>query len=68
MVDGDLTLVIGLFVLILAPEAYLPLRQVGVHYHDSADGVAAAERAFALIDAAPPATGTRRGARTSRRR
>ena len=59
VVEGNLTLVIGLFVLILAPEAYLPLRQVGVHYHDSADGVAAAERAFALIDAAPPATGTR---------
>ncbi|GAA3718645.1 hypothetical protein GCM10022204_43420 [Microlunatus aurantiacus] len=59
VVDGNLTLVIGLFVLILAPEAYLPLRQVGVHFHDSADGVAAAERAFALIDAAPPATGTR---------
>ncbi len=59
VVEGDLTLVVGLFVLILAPEAYLPLRQVGVHYHDSADGVAAAERAFALIDAVPPATGTR---------
>ncbi len=28
VVDGNLTLFIGLFVLILAPEAYLPLRQV----------------------------------------
>lgn len=53
VVDGNLTLFLGLFVLILAPEAYLPLRQVGVHFHDSADGVAAAERAFALIDDAP---------------
>ena len=59
VVDGNLTLMVGLFVLILAPEAYLPLRQVGVHFHDSADGVAAAERAFALIDSTPPATGTR---------
>lgn len=58
VVEGDLTLAIGLFVLILAPEAYLPLRQVGVHYHDSADGVAAAERAFELIDAEGPTTGT----------
>lgn len=58
VVDGNLTLFVGLFVLILAPEAYLPLRQVGVHYHDSADGVAAAERAFTLIDAAPEPTGT----------
>lgn len=40
----------ALFVLILAPEAYLPVRQVGVHYHDAADGVAAAEAAFAIID------------------
>ncbi|GAA3609428.1 thiol reductant ABC exporter subunit CydD [Microlunatus ginsengisoli] len=58
VVEGELTLFTGLFVLILAPEVYLPLRQVGVHYHDSADGVAAAEHAFALIDAAPaPAPG-----------
>lgn len=42
----------ALFVLILAPEVYLPIRQVGVHYHDSADGVAAAEAAFAVIDGA----------------
>jgi thiol reductant ABC exporter CydD subunit len=40
----------ALFVLILAPEVYLPIRQVGVHYHDSADGIAAAEAAFAEID------------------
>ncbi len=42
----------ALFVLILAPEVYLPVRQVGVHYHDSADGVAAAEAAFFEIDRA----------------
>ncbi len=40
----------ALFVLILAPEVYLPIRQVGVHYHDSAEGVAAAEAAFVEID------------------
>jgi ATP-binding cassette subfamily C protein CydCD len=50
VVYGQLDLATALFVLILAPEAYLPIRQVGVHYHDSADGVAAAEAAFALID------------------
>ncbi len=61
VVEGDLTLTIGLFVLILAPEAYLPLRLVGAHYHDSADGVAAVEQAFAVID--EPAT-ARRGTRT----
>ena len=52
----------ALFVLILAPEVYLPVRQVGVHYHDSADGVAAAEAAFAQIDAATPARVTAAGA------
>lgn len=51
VVDGHLTLTVALFVLIMAPEAYLPLRQVGAHYHDAADGLAAAEQAFALIDA-----------------
>ncbi len=51
---GDLDLASALFVLVLAPEVYLPLRQVGVHYHDSADGMAAAEAAFALIDPKTP--------------
>lgn len=55
LVVGDLDLATGLFVLILVPEAYLPVRQVGVHYHDSADGVAAAEQAFAVIEGAPTA-------------
>ncbi len=53
VVFGDLDLATALFVLILAPEAYLPVRQVGVHYHDAADGLAAVEAAFAVID--PPA-------------
>ena len=57
VVYGQLDLATALFVLILAPEAYLPIRQVGVHYHDSADGVAAAEAAFALIDGNADAAG-----------
>lgn len=48
---GHMDLMTALFVLILVPEVYLPLRQVGVHYHDSVDGIAAAEEAFAVIDA-----------------
>lgn len=51
VVEGQMDLTTALFVLILAPEVYLPLRQVGSAYHDSADGMAAAEHAFALIDA-----------------
>ena len=56
VVAGELDLATALFVLILAPEAYLPVRQVGVHYHDAADGLAAVEAAFALIDGPPAAT------------
>lgn len=51
----------ALFVLILAPEAFLPVRQVGVHFHDSADGVAAADAAFAIIDEASPGASPRGG-------
>ncbi len=62
VVFGDLDLRTALFVLILAPEAYLPVRQVGVHYHDSADGVAAADQAFAILDDAASARGAGHGA------
>ncbi len=52
LVDGSLGLGIGLFVLLLAPEAFLPLRQVGANYHAAADGVVAAEDVFAILEAA----------------
>lgn len=52
LVDGSLALSVGLFVLLLAPEAFLPLRQVGTNFHAAAEGVAAAEDAFAVLDEA----------------
>ncbi|OYN91500.1 thiol reductant ABC exporter subunit CydD [Parenemella sanctibonifatiensis] len=52
VVYGQVELAAALFILILAPEVYLPVRQVGAHYHDSAEGVAAAEEAFEVIEAA----------------
>lgn len=55
VVFGQLDLTTSLFVLILAPEIYLPVRQVGVHFHDSADGQAAAEAALNFIEAAQQA-------------
>jgi ATP-binding cassette subfamily C protein CydD/ATP-binding cassette subfamily C protein CydCD len=58
LVDGHLDLRTALLVLILAPEAYLPLRQVGVHYHASAEGVAAASAALDLLVSPVPAAGT----------
>ena len=55
LVSGDLELVVGLFVLLLTPEAYLPLRQVGAQFHAAADGVAAADEVFQILDDAPAA-------------
>jgi thiol reductant ABC exporter CydD subunit len=58
---GHLGLRTGLLVLVLAPEAYLPLRQLAVHYHASADGLAAATEVFDVLETAPPdAAGGRR--------
>ncbi len=56
LVDGSLLLGVGLFVLLLAPEAFLPVRQVGAQFHAAADGLAAAEELFAILhdDAAAP--------------
>lgn len=58
LVYGDVGFEAALFVLILAPEAFLPVRQVGTHFHDSVDGIAAADGAFDIIDAASSALGT----------
>ena len=56
---GHLDLRTGLLVLVLAPEAYLPLRQLAVHYHASADGLAAAADVLDVLDTPPDATGNR---------
>ncbi|MEV0567794.1 thiol reductant ABC exporter subunit CydD [Dactylosporangium sp. NPDC050588] len=58
LVDGSLGLATALLVLILAPEAYLPLRQVGANYHASAEGLTAATSVFEILDRPPPPHGT----------
>ncbi|MGX1223051.1 thiol reductant ABC exporter subunit CydD [Streptomyces ambofaciens] len=58
LVHGDMALYDGLVVLVLAPEAYLPLRQVGAQYHAAAEGLAAAEDIFAVLERPAPASGT----------
>jgi len=50
LVYGHLALSTGLLALILAPEAYLPLRQAAAQFHASADGLAAASEAIAVIE------------------
>jgi thiol reductant ABC exporter CydD subunit len=51
LAGGGLGLEAGLTVLVLAPELYLPLRQLGAHFHASAEGIAVAERILALMEA-----------------
>ena len=53
LVDGSVQLGVGLFVLLLAPEAFLPVRQVGAQFHAAADGLAAAEDVFSILDDEP---------------
>jgi len=64
LVSGSLDLTAGLTVLLLAPELYAPLRQLGAQFHASADGLAAAERIFEILEAPPALTAgrCRRGA------
>ncbi|MET8749809.1 thiol reductant ABC exporter subunit CydD [Streptomyces sp. NPDC004667] len=57
LVHGELDLYTGLVILILAPEAYLPLRQVGAQYHAAAEGLAAAEQIFEVLETPAPAPG-----------
>ena len=54
LVYGGMGLEAGIVALILAPEVYLPLRMVGTQFHAAEDGMAAASRAFAAIDADEP--------------
>ncbi|MFC5656540.1 thiol reductant ABC exporter subunit CydD [Streptomyces nogalater] len=58
LVHGDMDLYIGLVILVLAPEAYLPLRQVGAQYHAAAEGLAAAEEIFSVLETPVPVPGT----------
>lgn len=51
LAGGHLTLQAGLTVLLLGPELYAPLREVGQQFHASADGVAAYERIFETMAA-----------------
>jgi ATP-binding cassette, subfamily C, bacterial CydD len=49
LLAGNLSLLDGLFVLLLAPEYYLPLRNLGLAYHSRMNGMAAAERIIPLL-------------------
>ena len=59
LMDGHLDLRTALFALVLAPEAFLPLRRLGANYHASAEGMAAAERVFAVLETPSAPAGAR---------
>lgn len=54
LVAGEIGIETALAVLVLAPEVYLPVRNVGTHFHASADGLAAADAAFSILDTKAP--------------
>ncbi|MEV6590849.1 thiol reductant ABC exporter subunit CydD [Streptomyces acidicola] len=58
LVHGEMDLYIGLVILVLAPEAYLPLRQVGTQFHAAAEGLAAAEEIFEVLETPVRASGS----------
>lgn len=58
LIDGNLQFTQALFLLVLAPEFYAPLRTLGAKYHAGAEGKAAAVRIFEILDQPlPPPTG-----------
>ncbi|MFW5724256.1 MAG: thiol reductant ABC exporter subunit CydD [Halochromatium sp.] len=51
----EISFVTGFFILLLAPEFYAPLRNLGTHYHGRMEAIAAAERLVAVMDTELPA-------------
>ncbi|GAA4057197.1 thiol reductant ABC exporter subunit CydD [Actinomadura miaoliensis] len=58
LLGGGMPYETALLVLLLAPEAYLPLRNVGAQFHASMEGVTAAGRVFEVLDGGVPEDGT----------
>lgn len=50
LVNGTLSYSAGLFLLLLAPEFYTPLRNLGLNFHAGLAGVNAAARIFEILD------------------
>jgi ATP-binding cassette, subfamily C, bacterial CydD len=59
LLHGSLTLLNGLFILLLAPEFYLPFRTLGLSYHARMQGIAAAEHIAPLME--PTTRGSQTG-------
>ncbi|EEW50728.1 ABC transporter transmembrane region, partial [Corynebacterium efficiens YS-314] len=59
LLAGELSLVVGLTVLIIIPEVYAPIRQVGARFHDAQDGLAASGEILDLLSSTPADTPSR---------
>jgi ATP-binding cassette, subfamily C, bacterial CydD len=57
LLAGHMPYETALLVLLLTPEAYLPLRAVGAQFHASMEGVEAAGQACEILETTPPAAG-----------
>jgi thiol reductant ABC exporter CydD subunit len=60
LMDGHVGLRTALIVLLLAPEAYLPLRMLGANYHASTEGMSAARQAVEVLEEPAPPRGEKR--------
>ncbi|MCB1735802.1 MAG: thiol reductant ABC exporter subunit CydD [Gammaproteobacteria bacterium] len=54
LLAGEMDFLYGFFVLLIAPEFYLPLRNLGTQYHARMEAVGAAEQMIAVLDQALP--------------
>ncbi|GAA3586954.1 hypothetical protein GCM10022198_08150 [Klugiella xanthotipulae] len=50
LIEGSMPLAVGLFVLLLTPEVFVPIRQVGASFHAAAEGLTAVEDVFDILD------------------
>ena len=66
LMDGHVGLHTALIVLVLTPEAYLPLRLLGANYHASSEGMSAAEQVFSVLESDTPARPEPVNARSAR--
>ncbi|SFQ42372.1 ATP-binding cassette, subfamily C/ATP-binding cassette, subfamily C, CydD [Amycolatopsis arida] len=66
LLDGRVGLATALAVLLLTPEAFLPLRALGSRFHAAAEGMAVLERVRAVLDH-PAVTSARPGGGVTRR-
>lgn len=57
LVYGHVGLEVSLAVIMLAPEVYLPIRNVGTHFHASTNGIAAFNSAYAILTQSSPVLG-----------